>query len=149
MSTSPNPCDGSLLSRILAGNAVVCSDTFKQYETKSATGQIQSVADNAATNYGADSVTAQVAQQTATAQEAQVPLDTSNITQAVAASSAGKVFGADCNGEPGLDLSIVGGPCLTYTLLREIGLGVLLAATAGMILYGVAIFGPLIPKGRN
>jgi hypothetical protein len=41
--------------------------------------QIQSVADNAAKYYGADSVTAQVAQQMANQQKALVPLDTANI----------------------------------------------------------------------
>lgn len=144
-----DPCSESLVSRILAGNAIVCSDTLKSYEVSAGQAQIQSVADNAAQYYGPGSITAQTAAQIAAAQETQVPLDVNSTTLAVALSSAGKVFGADCNGEPGLDLSFIGGPCMTYTLLREIGLGIALALVAGVVLYGMAIFGPFIPKGRR
>lgn len=51
--------------------------------------QIESVPQNAAYYYGADSLTAQVARQAAAQQEAQVPLDTANISQFY---GAGKLF---------------------------------------------------------
>lgn len=142
-------CSASIFSQILSGDALVCSKTLQNYETSSSQKSVQAVADATVANQGADSVAAQVTEQFAATQEALAPNDTSNVTSAIVASSAGKVFGASCNGEPGLDLSLVGGPCLTYTLLKEIGLGILLALAVGTFLYGAAVLGPFIPKGRR
>lgn len=137
-----------ILDQIL-GNAIVCSDTFQDSITKSGQAQIQTVADNADKYYGPDSATAQVAHQVAQSEEAQVPGDTTAIVEAVENSSLGSVFNADCGSGPGVDLSFFGGPCITYTLLKEIALGVGAALVIGALLYAFAVVSPFIPKGRK
>jgi hypothetical protein len=140
-----DPCAAGFFSKLWSGNVLVCSQQASL--TASEQAQIQAVADSAAANYS-PAVAAQT-QTIADIQKAQASTDTSVITTDIANSSLGNIFGASCNGEPGLDLSIVGGPCLTYTLLKEIGLGLLLAVIVGFFLYGAAVLGPFIPKGRR
>src|SRR5271168_4851644 len=92
VATAPNPCSASFVSQVFSGNAIVCSQTFQDYETEDATSQIQSVVDNANTNYGEGSATAQVAQTIATQQEAQTAADVASTTSAVASSTVGQIF---------------------------------------------------------
>lgn len=135
----PNPCDASFVSQVFAGNAVVCSKTFQQYETKSAQAQIQSVVDNANTAYGEGSATAQVADTVATQQEAQSASDVAGVTQAVASSKVGQIFTTCDSGDSGL--AIPGLPCVSFKWLG-IGAGVLVA------LYVLAVVASFVPRPR-
>jgi len=130
----------------LFGNAIVCSDTFQSYQVSSAQNQIQSAADNVAKYYGEDSISAQVAQASADAQKKSIVGDISAIDIGVENSTVGKVFGATCNGEPGLDLSFAGLPCFPYSTLKLYGLiaGGLLAL--GVVLYAMGIAKSFLPN---
>ena len=101
--TSADPCTASSLSQILAGNFLLCS----QKPALVAEGQamVQSVADNASAAYGADSVTAQVAQQAADASKQAIVTDVNAITQENASM---------CDG---VDLSLLGVGCVTKTIV--------------------------------
>lgn len=94
-----DPCNASGFGQFLAGNYLLC----RQRAGLIAQGQaeIQSVADNAAKYYGADSVTAQVTQVAADANKAAVPQDVDAITKDNASFCAGA------------DLSLIGLGCIT------------------------------------
>jgi hypothetical protein len=98
--SSTDPCSANPVSQYLAGNYFLC----RQKSELIAQGQaeIQGVATNAATYYGADSQAAQVAQAAADANKAAVSLDVNQIT----ADNASR-----CSG---IDLSIVGLDCVQY-----------------------------------
>lgn len=139
MAAAPNSCDASLLSQTFAGNLIVCSKTFRDYETQSGQAQIQSVVDSATKYYGPDSSTARVADAAATIQEAQVPADVSSTNDAVAASTVGQVFTTCGNGDAGI--AIPGVPCLPFKWLA-------LGAAALVVLYFLAIISSLVPRPR-
>lgn len=134
--------DCSLYGRVFGGNAILCSDTFKSYLASKETSQIQSVADNASSAYGSDSVVAQVTQQTATVQEKYAKDDTEKIVSDVATSKVGLVFGGSCAGEPGADLTLIGGPCIKYSTLKWIGAGVAVIFLLGVFLYAYSVTTP-------
>lgn len=142
-----DPCSAGFFSKLFSGNAIVCSDSFRAAQTASGEAQIQSVADNAAENY--NDLVATATQTAADKQAAQVSSDVNAIDDSVAASTLGRIFQADCDGSPGIDLSIVGGPCIKNSTLKEVALGLLLALIVGFFIYGAAILGPFIPKGRS
>jgi len=142
-------CSAGILSQILNGNAIVCNETFQGSLASSEKAQIETVPANASTNYGEGSAPALVADEIANSEIQQAANDTQTISSDISASPTGRTFGADCNGSPGVNLSLVGGPCLSYTLLKEIGIGVILALLAGVLLYGFAIVSPFIPKRGN
>jgi ribulose 1,5-bisphosphate carboxylase large subunit-like protein len=139
VATATNPCNDSFLSQIWSGNAIVCSDTFKNYETKNANTQIQSVVDNAKTNYGEGSATAQIAESVATQQEAQTASDVENVNQAVAKSKVGQIFTTCDSGDSGL--AIPGLPCISFKWIA-LGIGGL------VVLYFLALVSSVIPRPR-
>lgn len=128
------------------GNGIICSDSFRQYESDQEQAGIMQVARNASDNYGADSITAQVAEQAAIAQSKAALTDISTINDELAQTSAGKIFGGACDDGPGLDLSIIGGPCLSYALLKKVGIGFGILVAVGMILYALGIVRSFIPS---
>jgi hypothetical protein len=123
----------------LFGNAIVCSETFKDYQTASGQAEIQSAADNTAKYYGSDSVSAQVAQASADAQKKAFTGDVNAIDLSIENSTFGKVFGADCDGNPGIDLSFVGAGCIKYSTLKIAGLVVGGLTLLGVVLYALGI----------
>lgn len=139
MATAPNPCDASFFAQVFAGNAVVCNKTFQNYETKSAQDSIQSVVDNANTNYGSGSAVANVAETTAAQQEAQVTADTANVIEAVANSKVGQIFTTCDSGDAGL--AVPGLPCISWKYL-------LYGAAALVALYVLALISSLVPRPR-
>jgi len=139
VATAPSPCSSSFLSQVFAGNAIVCSKTFQDYETDDANSQIQSVVDNANTNYGEGSATAQVAQTIATQQEAQTSADIASTTDAVASSAVGQIFTTCASGDSGL--AIPGLPCISF---KWIAIGI-----AGLVaLYILALVSSIVPRPR-
>jgi len=136
---TPNPCSAGFLSQVFSGNAIVCSDTFKNYEAESEKSQIQSVADNAAAAYGQDSLAANVAQTAADQQEQQATDDVNNVTDAVASSTAGQIFTTCSDGSGGL--AIPGLPCIDYNYIIYGVIGLVL-------LYVFATVASFIPKPR-
>jgi hypothetical protein len=124
---------------VFAGNAIVCSKTFQDYETSSAEAQIQTVVDNANTNYGEGSATAQVAQTIATQQEAQSAADVAATTDAVASSTVGQIFTTCASGDSGL--AIPGLPCISFKWIA-IGIGGL------VVLYFLALVSSFVPRPR-
>lgn len=139
MATATNPCASSFLSQVFAGNAIVCSKTFQDYETDEAKSQIQSVVDNANTNYGEGSSTAQIAQAVATQQEAQSAADVAATTDAVASSTVGQIFTTCASGDSGL--AIPGLPCISF---KWIGIGL----AALVALYFLALVSSFVPRPR-
>ena len=132
-------CSAGFFSQLFAGNAIVCNKTFQNYEVQSEKDAIQSVADNAAAAYGEGSSVAQIAQTTATQQEAQATDDVQNVTDTIAASTVDQLFTTCDDGNSGI--AIPGLPCIDWTYLG-IGIGVLI------LLYFVAVFSAFIPKPR-
>jgi hypothetical protein len=132
-------CSDSLISQIFKGNAITCSDTFKDYLVGQEKDSIQSVVDNAATYYGEDSTTVHVAQTAASQQEAQAENDVKQITDDVAASNFGQIFTTCDDGNGGL--AIPGLPCINYTYLLYGGIAL-------VVLYFVAIIASFVPRPR-
>lgn len=143
-----DPCSAGFFSRLFSGDAIICSGAFQSYEQSQEEAGIQSVADNASTNYGAGSLTASVAAQASNAQILASKLDTSTINSELAQTDAGKILNSTCDGAPGIDLSIVGGPCLSYDQLKKYGLYAGLGIGALIILYVLGIVSSFIPKRR-
>lgn len=137
MASAPSACSSSFLTNLFAGNAIVCSQTFQASEAASEQSDIQSVVDNAQAAYGADSTTADVAETAATQQEAQISSDVANVTNAVAASTAGQFFTTCPSGDSGLALG--GLPCISF---KWLGVGLV----GLLLLYFLAIFSSVIPR---
>jgi hypothetical protein len=138
MAATPNdPCQASLFSQVFSGNAIVCSSTFKDYETKSAQDSIQSVADNAAKFY--DSTVADISQTAADQQEAQVPTDVQDTSESIANSTVGQVFTTCSNGDSGI--SVPGLPCIPWSYLAYGGIALI-------VLYFLAIISSFVPRPR-
>lgn len=127
-----DPCSAGFLSQLLHGNAIVCNDTFKQFLSTSAQNQIQSVADNAASEYGSDSVAAQAAQASANVQKSYAGADTNSITNDISNSDVGSPFlNSNCDG---LDFSSIGLGCLTKWMIAGIVAVILLVILGPYIL---------------
>jgi hypothetical protein len=139
MAVAPNPCADSFLSQVWSGNVIVCAKTFKDYETKSAQDQIQTVVNNANTYYGTGSSAAQVAEATATQQEAQSSADVTNVTDAVASSKVGQIFTTCGDGNSGL--AIPGLPCIDFKYM-------LYFVVAMVLLYALALVSSIVPRPR-
>lgn len=134
-----DPCSAGFFSKLFSGNAIVCSETFQNYEKTQETAAIQSVADNASAAYGEGSAIAQLTQTTATQQEAQVTGDVADVTTAIADSTAGQLFTTCDNGDAGLALP--GLPCVPWLYLG-FGVGAL------VLLYVLALVSSVIPRSR-
>lgn len=132
-------CSDSLLSQIFKGNAITCSDTFKDYLAGSEVDSIQSVVDNAKEYYGDDSTVVSVAETAASQQEAQATSDIQSAVDTVTSSNYAQVFSTCDDGNGGL--SIPGLPCIDYTYL-------LYGVIALVVLYFVAVFASFIPRPR-
>lgn len=140
MASAPNAaCSASFLSQVVSGNVIVCNSAFQDFEESSATDQIQSVVDNAVSNYGENSAAAQTAQTFAEQQEAQISDDVQSVTESVASSNVDQIFTQCDDGNSGL--AIPGLPCIDWTY---IGIGI----AALILLYIVALFSSIIPRGR-
>lgn len=139
MAATPSPCSRSYLSQLFSGNAIVCSTTFKNYLVSDEQASVQKVVDNAQTYYGTDSAAAQVAEATATQQEAQAPGDVTNTTDSVAASMAGQFFTTCNNGDSGIALPGLG--CVSWKYLSY-------GAIALVVLYFLALVSSFVPRPR-
>lgn len=129
-----DPCAAGFFSKLFSGNTIVCSDTFKSYEISSGQAQIQSVVDNAPTDYAAE-----VGQQVADAQKQAFITDVNAINRDVANSD----IGTTCDdGSPGIDLTIIGLPCIKYSWLKWGAVGI----AALLVLYVVALGNSLVPR---
>lgn len=135
--TANDPCQAGFVSQLFSGNAIVCSSTFKDYETKSAQESIQAVADNASTYY--DDRVAGVAQAAADVQESYVPTDVQDTSEYIASSNVGQVFTTCGNGSAGI--AIPGLPCIPYSYLMY-------GAIALVVLYILALVSSFIPRPR-
>lgn len=93
-------CNASAISQFFSGNYLLCKQQPQLIQQEQA--EIQSVATNASTYYGADSTTAQVAQAAADSQSKYAVQDVADITQMNA---------SDCNG---VDLSLLGLDCVEW-----------------------------------
>jgi len=142
VATAPNPCNDSLFGRVLSGNAIVCSSTFKDYLTKSEQDAVQDVADRAQAQADAGYISqhsADVAQTAADQQSEQADADTENVTDAIAKSKVGQIFTTCDNGDSGL--AIPGLPCVSW---KWIGIG----AAALVVLYVLALVSSFVPRPR-
>jgi hypothetical protein len=141
MSTAPNPaCNASVFSQLVSGNLIVCSSTFQSAQVESEQAQIQSVADNAAQNYGDDSVVANITQSAADQQEAQASSDVTAIDNAIAASNVDQFFTTCSDGNDGI--AIPGLPCINYTYI-------LYGLIALVVLYFLAVAQSFVPRPRG
>ena len=142
MAAAANPCNDSFLSQVFSGNAIVCSDTFKNYLTTSESDAVQKVADNAQAQADAGLISqesADVAQTSADQQEAQATDDTTNVTTAIANSKVGQIFTTCDNGDAGL--AVPGLPCISW---KWLGIG----AVALIALYVAALVSSVVPRPR-
>lgn len=131
-------CDQSFISQVLSGNAIVCDSTFQDALTSAEQSDIGQVVQNAVDNYGSDSAAAVATASEGAQQAANAVSDNQAITNSIANTPT-------C----GLDFSFIGGPCIPYKTLEEIGIGLAAALLLGFFIYGYAILSPFIPKGRR
>lgn len=126
---------GGFLTNLWNGNAIVCNDTFKQSQIDSGQAEIQSAVDNAP-----DSAAQQVGQQVANAQKLAFVSDVNAIFSDVAKSATA---GKTCDdGSPGIDLTLIGLPCLKYSWFKWGAV-----AVAGLILlYVLALANSIVPR---
>jgi hypothetical protein len=104
-------CDAGFWSQLFSGNAIVCSDTFKQYEAGQSTKQIIDATEYAKSNYPGNAVVAAI-QDDAASTAAQFSQDSVNVIASQLADNP------SCEG---LDFSWLGGPCITKTWLYVAG----------------------------
>ena len=107
MSTSSNPCDASFLSQLWSGNAIVCSQSFRNYQVDSAVQQQVDTLQNVQNYYGNDPTTVAVAASSTAAAIAAAPGDVDSIDNSIAATT-------NCDG---LDFSFIGGGCISTTYI--------------------------------
>ena len=147
MAAAYNPCDANYLSQFVSGNIIVCSTTFQDYETFTGQAEIDQVAVNAASQaiQAAQNgdfsklSTVNVAATAALQQEAHVPSDVANTTDAVASSTVGQIFTTCGNGDAGL--AIPGLPCIAFKWLA-LGIGGL------VVLCFLALVSSIVPRPR-
>jgi hypothetical protein len=137
VASASNPCTSSFITQLVSGNAIVCNFTFEASQAQDEVDQIQTVVDNAVSNYGSDSPTATAAETAALQQQAQASDDVTSIDTDIANSSVDQVFTTCDDGNAGLQ--IPGLPCIDWTYLL-IGIGLL------VVLYFAAVFSSLIPR---
>jgi hypothetical protein len=133
-------CSGGFLKNLWSGNAIVCSDTFQQSQVKSGQAQIQSVVDNAAEFYGPNSPAVIAGQASADQQKSSFVNDVLGIDADVINSDDGKTCD---DGAPGINLSILGLPCLKYSWFKWGAV----AVVALLVLYVVALGRSFLPRG--
>lgn len=119
--TSPAPAQSPSPPSCSTWDFFFNSAAWKACQNALAVAQIQQVANNAATSYGAGSQTAQVAQQVAAQQEALVPLDTQNIASYYGAGTLLATPGSSPQGQAGMPTWAVAGLIVAgFLLLRNI-----------------------------
>lgn len=123
-----NPCDAGFLTKLLQGNAIVCSQTFKAYQVADAVQQQTDALSNVQQYYSGNDIVQQVADNATAAAIAASTGDVASIDSTTAASSVGNpISNPDCSG---VDLTVIGIGCVqSYYIWIAIAIIALLLIT--------------------